>query len=182
MENQSAEYLEIIRLALLGNDPGDAQDRFAEFVNRHAEDETVTTSVMDMIDQLDSVRRKVAFDAVVAAVLNTPRASIMHQKGLEKWDALIERIAKEDIFRALDWAALPCLYSDQFESLHAAGLKKWTELLDRAAAIDFNRALQHARSMEDSDPTRPFSTTARLAANLIESRKPTPPAPAPPLI
>lgn len=176
------ELLQNLTLGLLGDDPGEAQDRFAEFVNQHAEDEAVTTSVMDMIDRLDSVRRKIAFDAVVAVVLNTPRASAMHSHGLQTWGTLIERIAEKDIFSALDWAALPCLWSDEFESLHAAGLEKWRELLDRAADVDFNRTLKHARDMEDSNPTRPFATAAKLAADLIESRKPMPPVPQPPSI
>ncbi len=176
------EFLQTLKPALLSDDPGDAQDRFAEFVSQHAEDEddAVAVSVMNLIDQLDNVRRKIAFDAVVAVVLNTPRATVMHSVGLEKWDTLIERIAKEDVFKALDWAALPCLYSDRFSSLHAAGLKKWQELLDRAAASDFSRALGLARGMEDSDPTRPFAMVARSAADLLESRKPGKGAPQPP--
>lgn len=174
------EFVQYTARAFITGEPDDAQDRFAEFVVEHAEDDATTDSVMDLINTLDNARRKIAFDAVVAVILSTPRASVMHQKGLEKWDELVERIASDDIFRALDWAALPCLWSDQFESLHAAGLKKWQQLLTRASVTDFDRTLRYAREMEDSDPTRPFATVARLAADALEKRKPNSDAPRPP--
>ncbi|HTK86038.1 MAG TPA: hypothetical protein VL625_13220 [Patescibacteria group bacterium] len=171
-ETNATEFLQMIQEAFIEGASEDAEDRFVEFVNMNAEDDAIATSVMEMIDRLDDVRRKFAFDAVVAVVLNTPRASVMHQSALEKWDTLIERIAEKDIFSALDWAAMPCLWSGELESLHVAGLKKWEELLGRAAAGDFDRALAHARDMENSDPRRPFAITAKLAADLLERKSP----------
>jgi hypothetical protein len=171
-ETNATEFLQMIQEAFIKGAPDDAEERFVEFVNTNAEDDAIATSVMEMIDRLEDARRKFAFDAAVAIVLNTPRASAMHQSALEKWDTLIERIAEKDIFSALDWAAMPCLWSNEFESLHTAGLKKWEELLGRAAVTDFNRALGHARDMENSDPRRPFAITAKLAADLLESKRP----------
>lgn len=174
MDEGSTEFLQNMSRALTAEDPGEAQDQLAEFTNENADDSAVTASVMDLIDKIDNVRRKNAFDAVVAIVLHTPPESEMHGAGLAKWNELIEREAEKNLFRALDLSALPCLYSDEFSSLHAAGLKKWRELLDRAALADFDGALQHAKNMEGSDPSRPFAKTAKFAASLLQSWRPKP--------
>jgi hypothetical protein len=161
---------------------GDAQDRFADFVTASGNNDSVVVPVMALIDHLEKIRRPWAIDAAVAVALRAPEGTPLNDAAQHKWEELIERIAAEDIFLALKWAALPGLYSFPETLLQTTGVVKWSDLIDRAAEIDYGRALAYAREMSGAEPWSAIAVTAQLSVQLLESRPPqqaggTPPAP-----
>ena len=163
---------------------GGAHDRFCDFIENSKGDEAVVAPVMAMIGNLEKIRRYWAIDAAVAVALRAPEGTPLNDAAQNKWNELIEHIAAEDIFLALDWAAMPGLYSFPEMLIQTTGVTKWSELIDRAAEVDYDRALAHAREMSGAEPWSAIAVTAQISAQLLESRRPqasggTPP-PAPP--
>jgi hypothetical protein len=181
--NDDAEILSELQKALTGDqdERGEAQDRLVEFVKARAADSTAIAPLMEMVENLDKVRRYYALDAVVCVALNAPKDSGLQKAALDRWGDLIERIAAENIFDALDWASHPGLFCDDQAPLHMTGVMKWSDLIDRAAVINPIHALAHAREMAGAEPWRPLTVMAQVSAELIESRMNRPPAgPLPP--
>lgn len=116
----------------------------AKFVRQHSADPTTVAPVIEMVASFADENLLTAVKVLNTVIYSAAPATPLAEKAADAWSVLIEKLAAQDVFSALQQARVNAMTSPPHSRFNKICIEKWKLFADRAAAENPEKALNDA--------------------------------------